>query len=98
MAALRHVLAAQRAALGAWPVHHLPGNHDLDPSLGGLAAWREVMGNASAPPVHAAGNYRSLRRAGWRLLLLDTQDGVRHDTGTPRHIPPTALLCEAARV
>ena len=56
------------------------------------------MGNASAPPVHAAGNYRSLRRAGWRLLLLDTQDGVRHDTGTPRHIPPTTLLCEAARV
>ena len=31
--------------------------------------------NASAPPVHAAGNYRSLRRAGWRLLLLDASKG-----------------------
>ena len=83
----------QRAALGSWPVYHVPGNHDLDPIEGGLAKWRRTFGisgrgNSSHPEL----GYRALRVAlGWRLLLLDSMDGVVHDTDGHGHIGEAQL-------
>jgi hypothetical protein len=90
---LRAIAAAERTALPGWPLHHVPGNHDLHPTLGGLEAWAATLGNSSAGP-HARGgshtahshrgrgraHYRALRRDGWRLLLLDSASAVGKDT------------------
>jgi len=90
-------------ALGSWPVLHIPGNHDLHPGprgvgrAAGTAAWREVM---CANQTHAvtsrrcaAGmpNYSSLRLPGWRILLLDSQDGLLEDSDGHGHIGPVQL-------
>ena len=66
-----------RAVLGEWPVHHLPGNHDISPtSVGnGLNAWRRILANRSTPM-----NYRAVDAGEeWRVLLLDAVDGLRID-------------------
>ena len=137
--ALRRVAELERAALGDWPVHHIPGNHDVDnngrvttltavtPNLqgvmayvgGGLGAWRNTLGNRTATPgrvspsghsvlgkhgrhgelfgsdnslIRPSGmNYGSLRRAGWRLLLLDSMDGLTSDSDGHGHIGPAQL-------
>lgn len=92
---LRDVLAMQRTVLGGWPVHHLPGNHDVDPlGVDGLRAWEGVLGNST--PAWAGGpepgaNYRVLRRDGWRMLLLDTMDGLSHDSDGHGHVGQTQL-------
>lgn len=67
-----------RSAVGMWPVHHLPGNHDIAPtSVGdGITAWRMVLGNQSHKH-----NYRAVEAGpNWRVLLLDAVDGLRIDT------------------
>jgi len=91
---LQDVLAMQRTILGGWPVHHLPGNHDVDPLGGGLRAWGGVLGNSTpawAGAPEPGTNYRMLRRDGWRLLLLDTMDGLSRDTDGHGHIGQTQL-------
>ena len=84
---LRAVAAAERAALPrGWPIHHVPGNHDLHPEVGGLASWAAVMGNSSGGGIGgfardgAGAYYRAIRLSGWRLLLLDSASAVRMDT------------------
>ena len=94
----------QRRWLGGWPVHYIPGNHDVAPGGGGLRLWREVLGNSTpvwaAPRLHSV-NYRALRRAGWRLLLLDSMDGappapaIRHHPVASSRPAPTVLPCRA---
>jgi 3',5'-cyclic AMP phosphodiesterase CpdA len=87
---LRHHRALEVDALGSWPVLHIPGNHDLDPNPewprhGGTRAWRRAMcANATRPLSRFAcstgsPNYSSVRAAGWRVLLLDAQDGLTQD-------------------
>jgi len=78
---LRRLASAERAAVGSWPIHHVAGNHDLHPEMGGLDSWHRTLGSprASAPGKEIVA-YRALRRAGWRLLLLDTASDVGMDT------------------
>lgn len=81
----------QRAAFGSWPVFHVPGNHDLDPIEGGLATWRRTLGSMGNRS-HAELAYRALRVVpGWRLLLLDSMDGVVHDKDGHGHIGEAQL-------
>ena len=71
-ASLRAYHHARVAALGEWPMHHIPGNHDLDPeAIDGIATWAAELG------THTTGHgWRSVRLApGWRLLLLNSQAG-----------------------
>ena len=89
----------QRATLGSWPFYHVPGNHDLDPVEGGLAKWRRTLGSsgnssthAELPPSNTELGYRAVRVApGWRLLLLDSMDGVDHDKDGHGHIGEAQL-------
>ena len=96
LASLREYYALEEA-LAPWPIIHVPGNHDLDPSpnwpqRGGTMAWREIMcGNktramslGSCDP--GMPNYGSIRVAGWRVLFLDAQDGLARDTDGHGHI------------
>ena len=46
--ALRRVADLEQRELGAWPVHHLPGNHDVEQGGTGLRQWRELLGNRTA--------------------------------------------------
>ena len=78
-AQLRALSAAERSALGTWPIHHVAGNHDLHPSDGGLDLWQRVLGNRSGAPRRDVA-YRALALAGWRLLLLDSSSDVEFDT------------------
>ncbi len=79
-AQLREAAAAERAAGfgAAWPIHHVPGNHDLHPQGGGLALWRRTFGNASGSAAGGSGAYRSFGHRGWRIVLLDFTDGQLH--------------------
>jgi 3',5'-cyclic AMP phosphodiesterase CpdA len=85
---LHHYRALEVSALGSWPVLHIPGNHDLDPNpqRGGTRAWRQAMCANTTRPLSrlacSAGspNYRSIRAAGWRIVLLDAQDGLGRDS------------------
>jgi 3',5'-cyclic AMP phosphodiesterase CpdA len=100
-AQLRAVAAAERAALPrGWPIYHVPGNHDLEPNVGGLAPWLAILGGggeggdghepAAATGVpHPAGPthaHRALRRDGWRIILLDTASAVGIDTDGHGHV------------
>ena len=52
---LEAVAAVQRAVLGTWPVFYAPGNHDVDPTVGGLAKWQQLLGDSGmgeAASVH----------------------------------------------
>ena len=40
---LRWLRAMETRAAGNWPIHHVPGNHDLSPAGGGLRAWETTM-------------------------------------------------------
>jgi 3',5'-cyclic AMP phosphodiesterase CpdA len=91
----------------SWPVHHIPGNHDVSPGAGGLAAWHEHLGDdvgarrsSSLVSVGAAGAaaepasraYRALHVGRhWRLLLLDSMDGVTRDVDGHGHISASQL-------
>ena len=90
----------QRAALGSWPFFHVPGNHDLDPVEGGLAKWRRALGgsgNSSAASSEVG--YRAVRVApGWRLLLLDSMDGVPRDEDGHGHIGAAQLAWLAVQL
>jgi 3',5'-cyclic AMP phosphodiesterase CpdA len=77
--ALRMLAEEERAILGRWPIHHVAGNHDLHPKLGGLSAWQRELGNQTGAPRPDVA-YRSLRHRGWRILLLDTASAVHFDT------------------
>jgi len=98
--ALRAFREQQTVAFGNWPVFHVPGNHDIDPTEGGLAKWRRILGtsglgNTSDLEV----GYRALRVApGWRLLLLDSMDGVPHDLDGHGHIGEAQLAWLAAQL
>ena len=84
---LHAVATAERASLPTgWPIYHVPGNHDLEPNRGGLEPWLSILGGdvtssgsgaSQPPPAHA---YRSIRRDGWRIILLDTASAVGTDT------------------
>ena len=83
---LEAVVAEQRSALGSWPVFYASGNHDVDPTEGGLAKWRRLLGGSGMGEAAsgAAVGYRAVRVApGWRLLLLDGMDGVDEVTPSP---------------
>eukprot|EP00316_Scyphosphaera_apsteinii_P008306 CAMPEP_0119332304 /NCGR_PEP_ID=MMETSP1333-20130426/82439_1 /TAXON_ID=418940 /ORGANISM="Scyphosphaera apsteinii, Strain RCC1455" /LENGTH=452 /DNA_ID=CAMNT_0007342101 /DNA_START=145 /DNA_END=1503 /DNA_ORIENTATION=- len=97
----------ERAQLGRWPIFHLPGNHDLDPNMGGLSIWRDIF---CSPLANGTGfrtcvtqtdeqaqgdpsvNYRSLHVGAWRLILLDATDGLKQDSDGHGHIGRTQLL------
>ena len=88
----------QRAAFGSWPVFHVPGNHDLDPIEGGLATWRRTLGSVGNSS-HTELAYRALRVVpGWRLLLLDSMDGVAHDKDGHGHIGEAQLAWLASQL
>ena len=84
-------------------VHHIPGNHDLNPPSaalhpGGLSAWRSSLG----PPT-AQNAYRELRLEGsvadqWRVLLLDATDGIMSDVDGHGHIGEAQLGWLEARL
>jgi len=90
----------QRAALGSWPFFHVPGNHDLDPVEGGLAKWRRALGGSGNSSSHSSEvGYRAVRVApGWRLLLLDSMDGVARDEDGHGHIGAVQLAWLAAQL
>ena len=81
-------LRTLEAALPTGFLHHIPGNHDLSPK-GGLDAWQHALGPQPPGAVFAAGAptglaYRRLHldgpaSASWRVLLLDSTDGVATD-------------------
>ena len=82
----------QRAALGSWPFFHVPGNHDLDPHAGGLGRWRDAfLGPNATKASPPAPNYRALSAGSWRLLLLDSVDGIDADRDGHGHIGATQL-------
>ena len=92
-ASLRLLAEQERAALPPGvPVHHVPGNHDLDPHAGGLGRWRDAFlgpnATTASPP---APNYRALSAGSWRLLLLDSVDGIDADRDGHGHIGATQL-------
>ena len=91
---LEAVVAEQRAALGSWPVFYASGNHDIDPTEGGLAKWRRLLGGSGMGDAASASavGYRAVRVApGWRLLLLDAMDGVPHDADGHGHVGEVQL-------
>ena len=105
---LRAAATAERAILpSGWPVHHMPGNHDLHPETGGVESWASILGNSTGGGIgafHAGGSgrdgdggdghgayYRAIRRDGWRLLLLDTASAVRIDTDGHGRVGPVQL-------
>lgn len=88
---LVHYRALEVSALGSWPVLHIPGNHDLDPNpdwprRGGTGSWRGAMCANTTRPLSrltcstGSPNYSSIRAAGWRVVLLDAQDGLTQDS------------------
>ena len=80
-AQLRAAARAEQLALPrGWSVHHLPGNHDLHPIRGGLSSWASVLGNATLHEELGGAHYRSVRRHGWRLVLLDSASAVGIDS------------------
>ena len=99
---LHAALRLERNALPpGWPVHHMPGNHDLHPIVGGLRTWVGIFG-AGAGNGNGGGRgsslldsegayYRSLRRDGWRILLMDSASGVGMDTDGHGHVGPEQL-------
>ena len=101
---LRAVAAAEHKALPSWPIHHVPGNHDLHPTEGGLAAWAATLGNSSGATAVAMDHgpdrqadrdggrhYWALRRDGWRILLLDSASAVGVDTDGHGHVDDEQL-------
>lgn len=85
-AQLRSAARAERSALPVgWPVHHMPGNHDLHPVVGGLDVWWRVFGDGRELDGDGA-RYYSLQRDGWRLVLMDSASGVRIDTDGHGHV------------
>ena len=89
----------QRAAFGSWPFFHVPGNHDLDPVEGGLAKWRRTLGSSGNSSGKTELGYRAVRVApGWRLLLLDSMDGVAHDKDGHGHIGEAQLAWLAVQL
>ena len=95
---LRSFRELQRAAFGSWPVFHVPGNHDLDPIEGGLAKWHRTLGS-EGNSSHAELGYRALQVArGWRLLLLDSMDGVAYDKDGHGHIGEAQLAWLASQL
>ena len=89
----------QRAAFGSWPFFHVPGNHDLDPVEGGLAQWRRTLGSSGNSSGNTELGYRAVRVApGWRLLLLDSMDGVAHDKDGHGHIGEAQLAWLAVQL
>ena len=81
----------EAAALPTGFLHHIPGNHDLAPTpTGGLDAWQHALGPQPPGAAFLAGAptrlaYRKLHldghpaSASWRVLLLDSTDGVATD-------------------
>ena len=92
-ASLRLLAEQERAALPPGvPVHHVPGNHDLDPHAGGLGRWRDAfLGPNATKASPPAPNYRALSAGSWRLLLLDSVDGIDADRDGHGHIGATQL-------
>ena len=109
---LEAVVAEQRSALGSWPVFYASGNHDVDPTEGGLAKWRRLLGGSGMGEAAsgAAVGYRAVRVApGWQHstthplqhTLYNTPalcwvHSVQHPSTTPS-TPPGRLAAAAAR-
>ena len=97
-ASLQTYRAMESSALARhdFRVHHIPGNHDLSPSQdGGLGAWYEHLGPSQrvSATTSAMGAivqpraYRSLHLGTrWKVLLLDSTDGVQTDRDGHGHI------------
>ena len=115
---LRWMRAMETRAAGNWPIHHVPGNHDLSPAGGGLRAWESTMaatcirdsssliatcdvdgGRQLQMPaadaslldggrIRSSTVYRSLLTSHptWRLLLLNSMDGIARDQDGHGHI------------
>ena len=105
---LRWLRAMETRAAGNWPIHHVPGNHDLSPAGGGLRAWESTMAatcirdssspeesiaicdvdGGSQPGADASPIYHSLLTSHptWRLLLLNSMDGIQFDQDGHGHI------------
>jgi len=129
-ASLRSLRSLEDLSMPAqWPIHHVPGNHDLSPA-GGLTTWlgalqRPCAEGSSTRPIEASAAceesvdssqgpngeddgaedwlpmvdaasaiaYRSLfvSHPTWRLLLLDSTDGIDKDRDGHGHIGPRQL-------
>ena len=68
----------ERAALGAWPVHHIPGNHDVDNNgrVTTLPGVTPHAGKLSGVTAYVGGGLTS-----WR-------DTLGNRTGTPGRVSP----------
>jgi 3',5'-cyclic AMP phosphodiesterase CpdA len=87
---LRWLRAMETRAAGNWPIHHVPGNHDLSPAGGGLRAWETTMAatcirDSSSPEESIAtcdvdGGSQPGADASpiYRSLLTSHQDGHGH--------------------
>ena len=56
---LEAIAAEQRAVLGTWPVFYASGNHDVDPTEGGLAKWVRLLGGSGMGDSMAGASVRS---------------------------------------
>ena len=87
-----------------WARPRLRVSQDIDPIEGGLSKWRRTLGasgmaNGSSHAAAVGVGYRAVQpAAGWRLLLLDSMDGVAHDRDGHGHIGEAQLAWLAAQL